>query len=309
MKIKRFFIEYFTMNKMQQSGTIVLLCLIIIVALLPRFVAFYKSNRHQPDFAKFDSIMASYEPMPAESYAQHPQKVAVVPDTIFTFDPNTATYDDFLCLGLSERISANIVKYRKSGGTFKTPADFSKIYGITDSVYAALLPYIKITAVAKPAPKTKRVSTSKSAKPETKKSRYQPAELPVVELNTADSAQLDALRGIGPVLAKRIITYREMLGGFHTVEQLREIRNLSAETYADLYIQFTIDSSKIRKIDLNNFEYKELKRHPYMPVAQLNSIMNYRRLMGRFKSVDELLKHKLVDTLTYQKISPYLEAN
>ena len=297
------------MNKMQQSGTIVLLCLIIIVALLPRFVAFYKSNRHQPDFAKFDSIMASYEPMPAESYAQQPKKVAVVPDSIFTFDPNTATYDDFLCLGLSERISANIVKYRKSGGTFKTPADFSKIYGITDSVYAALLPYIKITAVAKPAPKTKRVSTSKSTKPETKKSRYQPAELSVVELNTADSAQLDALRGIGPVLAKRIITYREMLGGFHTVEQLREIRNLSAETYADLYIQFTIDSSKIRKIDLNNFEYKELKRHPYMPVAQLNSIMNYRRLMGRFKSIDELLKHKLVDTLTYQKISPYLEAN
>lgn len=309
MKIKRFFIEYFTMNKMQQSGTIVLLCLIIIVALLPRFVAFYKSNRCQPDFAKFDSIMASYEPMPAESYAQQPQKVAVVPDSIFTFDPNTATYDDFLCLGLSERISANIVKYRKSGGTFKTPADFSKIYGITDSVYAALLPYIKITTAAKPAAKTKRAMASKSAKPETKKSRYQPAELPVVELNTADSAQLDALRGIGPVLAKRIITYREMLGGFHTVEQLREIRNLSAETYADLYIQFTIDSSKIRKIDLNNFEYRELKRHPYMPVAQLNSIMNYRRLMGRFKSVDELLKHKLVDTLTYQKISPYLEAN
>ncbi len=309
MKIKRFFIEYFTMNKMQQSGTIVLLCLIIIVALLPRFVAFYKSNRHQPDFAKFDSIMASYEPMPAESYAQQPPKVAVVPDSIFTFDPNTATYDDFLCLGLSERISANIVKYRKSGGTFKTPADFSKIYGITDSVYAALLPYIKITTAAKPAAKTKRATASKSTKPETKKSRYQPAELPVVELNTADSAQLDALRGIGPVLAKRIITYREMLGGFHTVEQLREIRNLSAETYADLYIQFTIDSSKIRKIDLNNFEYKELKRHPYMPVAQLNSIMNYLRLMGRFKSVDELLKHKLVDTLTYQKISPYLEAN
>lgn len=297
------------MNKMQQSGTIVLLCLIIIVALLPRFVAFYKSNRRQPDFAKFDSIMASYEPMSAESYAQQPPKVAVVPDSIFTFDPNTATYDDFLCLGLSERISANIVKYRKSGGTFKTPADFSKIYGITDSVYAALLPYIKITTAAKPAAKTKRVSTSKSTKPETKKSRYQPAELLIVELNTADSAQLDALRGIGPVLAKRIITYREMLGGFHTVEQLREIRNLSAETYADLYIQFTIDSSKIRKIDLNNFEYKELKRHPYMPVAQLNSIMNYRRLMGRFKSVDELLKHKLVDTLTYQKISPYLEAN
>jgi DNA uptake protein ComE-like DNA-binding protein len=104
------------------------------------------------------------------------------------------------------------------------------------------------------------------------------------------------------------MAYRDMLGGFYSVEQLREIRKLPPETYANLYSQFTIDTSKITRINLNDFKYKQLSGHPYMSVAQLNSIMNYKKLMGNFKSVSDLLKYKLVDTITYEKISPYLEA-
>lgn len=304
MKLKQFFIDYFSMNRMQQSGAIVLIFLIIVVSLLPRFVDRYKTNRSRQDFSRFDSIMANYKPLPTAS--KEPETWTA--DTVFMFDPNTATYDDFLSMGLSERISANIVKYRKSGGKFKKPDDFAKIYGITDSVYNALLPYIYIKVSEEPAkPKKSYVQRTKKQEGNKQSVQYHPTELPIVELNTADSVQLDALRGIGPVLARRIIAYREMLGGYYSVEQLREIRNLSPETYANLYIQFTIDSTKIRRIDLNNFEYQDLKKHPYMLVSQLNSIMNYKRVMGRFKSVDELLTHKLVDTLTYQKISPYLE--
>jgi len=226
------------------------------------------------------------------------------------FDPNTATYDDFLCLGLSERISANIIKYRNSGGRFKTPTDFAKIYGISDSVYSRLEPYISIAA--KTPPESKK-QTAKKKYTDSKKSEqsarpaYEPKEKPIVELNSADSAQLVALRGIGSVLARRIITYREMLGGFYSVEQLREIRNLPPETYASLYPQFTIDTAKIVKIDLNDFKYKQLSSHPYLAITQLNAIMSYKRVQGKFNAVDDLLKYKLVDTLTYEKLSPYLE--
>ena len=309
MKLKQFFIEYFTMNRMQQSGTLVLIFLIIVVALLPRFVARYNANRNQPDFARFDSIMANYEPLVDEADSR--QADTKIADTIFTFDPNTATYDDFLSIGLSERISANIVKYRQSGGKFKKPDDFAKIYGITDSVYNRLRPYIYIMVsedAGKPQKTYGKKTKRNSAKP-SETTYSQPKEQPMVELNTADSAQLDALRGIGPVLARRIITYREMLGGFYSVEQLREIRSLPSETYASLYEQFYIDTTKITKIDLNDFKYKQLSRHPYMSVTQLNSIMNYKKLMGKFESVSDLQKYKLIDTLTYDKISPYLEAH
>ena len=309
MKLKQFFIEYFSMNRMQQSGTLVLIFLIIVVVLLPRFVARYNANRNQPDFARFDSIMANYEPIIDEPDSR--QADTKIADTIFTFDPNTATYDDFLSMGLSERISANIVKYRQSGGKFKKPDDFAKIYGITDSVYNRLRPYIYIMVsedAAKPQKTYDKKTKRNSAKPSAT-TYSQPKEQPMVELNTADSAQLDALRGIGPVLARRIIAYREMLGGFYSVEQLREIRSLPSETYASLYGQFYIDTTKITKIDLNDFKYKQLSRHPYMSVTQLNSIMNYKKLMGKFESVSDLQKYKLIDTLTYDKISPYLEVH
>lgn len=307
MKLKQFFIEYFSMNRMQQSGTMVLIVLIIVVALLPRIVARYNANRNQPDFARFDSIMANYEPLVNEPDSR--QTDTKIADTIFTFDPNTATYDDFLSMGLSERISANIVKYRNSGGKFRTPNDFARIYGINDSIYSRLKPYISIAANSQNYTKQSTKKKYADNKRQEKYDRivYEPKELLIVELNSADSAQLVALRGIGKVLAHRIIAYREMLGGFYSVEQLREIKSLPPETYANLYTQFTIDTSRISKINLNNFQYKQLSRHPYMPVAQLNSITNYKRLMGNFRSVSDLLKYKLVDTLTYEKISPYLE--
>ena len=132
MKLKQFFSEYFCMNRMQQSGTIVLICLIIVVSVLPRFVAYYRANSNMPDFAKFDSIMASYEVLEDVPVAAKMQSPAI--DTLFAFDPNTVSYEDLLCLGLSEKISANIVKYRKSGGSFRKAEDFARIYGITDSV-------------------------------------------------------------------------------------------------------------------------------------------------------------------------------
>lgn len=296
------------MNKTQQCGSIVLICLIVVTIVLPRLVSYYKQNNSQPDFSKFEemknNIVEYQEP---EAAKQSETEI----DTIFTFDPNKASYDDFVCLGLSEKIAANIVKYRKAGGRFAKPEDFSKIYGITDSVYERLSPYISIpqgtSHVAKNAnqKKKKRTHIYNNSMPSKEKSGM---TLSVVELNSADSAQLDALRGIGPVLAKRILAYRELLGGYYSVEQLREIRNLSDETYADLFMQFSVDTAQISKIDINNFTYKQLSKHPYMPIGQLNSIMNYKKLVGKFQSVGDLLKYKLVDSLTFMKMEPYLVA-
>lgn len=305
MGFKKFFKDYFTLSKTQQYGSIVLIFLILIVAVAPRIVSCCIEKKRQPDFSKFREIMDNYvewtEPTEPDSPVRN--------DTVFTFDPNLVTYDDLLCLGLSEKVSSNIIKYRKSGGKFKTPADFSKIYGINDSIFARLKPYISIqqnSQQQKKSTKTKRDNVQKQHS--YGKSERSESKLTIIELNTADSAQLVLLRGIGPVLAKRIITYRNLLGGFYSVEQLREIRNLSDETYTYIYMQLSADTSSITKIDINDFKYRQLSNHPYMSLSQLNSIMNYKRLMGNFSSVSDLLKYKLVDTLTYEKISPYLEA-
>lgn len=304
MNFKKFFKDYFTLSKTQQYGSIVLIFLILIAAVTPRIVSSCIEERRQPDFDKFREMMDNYvewtEPIETDD-------AQMQNDTVFTFDPNIATYDDLLCLGLPEKVSSNIIKYRKSGGKFKTPDDLSKIYGINDSIFARLKPYISIQQNVRQAKtkKTKRDNVQKQYS--YGKSERSESNLTIIELNTADSAQLVLLRGIGPVLAKRIMTYRDLLGGFYSVEQLREIRNLSDETYTYLYMQLSADTAAITKIDLNHFKYRQLSNHPYMSLAQLNSIMNYKRLIGNFSSVNDLLKYKLVDTITYEKISPYLE--
>lgn len=306
MKFKRFFKEYFTMNRIQQRGSIVLVCLIVIVLVLPRAVFYFKERRERPNLELFEEIMDNYVELGDDEPIQQ-----MFDDTVFTFNPNDATYDDFVRLGLSERIANNIVKYRKSGGKFKTPDDFSRIYGITDSMYEKLRPFIKIPQQQQKGKKD--IKGAKSDKSHIYNNRYERKRdnynetLSTVELNSADSAKLEALRGIGPVLAKRIVAYRDILGGYHSVEQLREINNMSDKTFADLYAQFEVDTTKIRKIDINDFKYKQLSSHPYLPLAQLNSIMNYKRLMGKFSAVDDLLKYKLVDSVTFEKLSPYLE--
>lgn len=294
------------MNRIQQRGSIVLVCLIVIVLVLPRAVFYFKERRERPNLELFEEIMDNYVELGDDEPIQQ-----MFDDTVFTFNPNDATYDDFVRLGLSERIANNIVKYRKSGGKFKTPDDFSRIYGITDSMYEKLRPFIKIPQQQQKGKKD--IKGAKSDKSHIYNNRYERKRdnynetLSTVELNSADSAKLEALRGIGPVLAKRIVAYRDILGGYHSVEQLREINNMSDKTFADLYAQFEVDTTKIRKIDINDFKYKQLSSHPYLPLAQLNSIMNYKRLMGKFSAVDDLLKYKLVDSVTFEKLSPYLE--
>ena len=217
------------------------------------------------------------------------------------------TFDELVLLGLPEKTATAIVNYRKAGGKFRKPDDFARIRDIDDSVYNRLSPYINIVRAEQPK-KTYSKDTKTTKKAKTSNQGWQDRkEAAIVELNTADSTQLVAMYGIGPTTARRIISYRRLLGGFYSVEQLREVQNFNEETYIKLYPQFTVDTSKIKRINLNDFKYNDLKRHPYVTTAQLNSIMNYKKLMGRFNAVGDLLKYHLLDTLTYERVQPYLE--
>ncbi|MFI5135962.1 MAG: ComEA family DNA-binding protein, partial [Chitinophagales bacterium] len=118
---------------------------------------------------------------------------------LFTFDPNTATGEDFRKLGMNDRLIKTILNYRSKGGKFFEADDFRKIYGLKEEDFQRLKPYIQIVSVAEKSPAQ---SQNQIDKPSTK-------ENPVlIEINKADSADLVSLRGIGEVLSSRIIKYR-----------------------------------------------------------------------------------------------------
>jgi len=128
----------------------------------------------------------------------------------------------------------------------------------------------------------------------------------LININSADSVGLRQIRGIGPVLSKRIVKYRYLLGGFVSSEQLKEVYGIDEERYEQIEKQFYTDSSGIRYIDLNKADQYALSRHPYLSESQAGAIITYRKSRGDIDRPELLLDEKILDEEVYRKIRPYL---
>lgn len=222
------------------------------------------------------------------------------------FDPNTSSKDDFVRLGLSEQVAGTIINYREKGGRFYQPNDLQKIYGLKTDDYERLKPYIKISSSSY-AKATSQPTTMQG-------SNYTPSNLEVypkkdirvlVNLNTADSSQLTAVKGIGPVYASRIIKYRDLLGGFINKEQLLEVYGITPEIFEHIDSQITCEP-KVKPIKVHEAEWVDLKRHPYISKDLANLFVNYIQNHGKMDSLGVLLDLDIIDKEDYQKLKPYL---
>ena len=214
----------------------------------------------------------------------------------FAFDPNTATVEEFQRLGLSAKIAGNIIKYREKGGYFREAAQFGKVYGLKEEDFQRLQPFIRIeTPEAKPAAEKK---TGPAAKPE-------PAFI-AIDINTATAGDWQQLRGIGPSFARRIVNYRDKLGGFAKVEQVAETFGLPDSTFQQLEPHLRA-SSVYRKIRINEADVETLKAHPYLNWKQANMLINYRANHGPFRTFEDVRRVEGLPGETLQKIEAYLE--
>ncbi len=212
----------------------------------------------------------------------------------FKFDPNDLSDDKWKHLGLSEKTINTIRKYLKKGGRFYKPEDLKKIYGLKMDWYKRAEPYIQILEIDNPDIKTStRVIVNDK-------------KVPLVELNSADSLLLVDLPGIGPVLAGRILKYRNLLGGFVMKEQLLEVYGLPYETFENISRVVNIDTTGITKIDLNKAAYSKLIRHPYMDVYTVKGILNYRDIQGNIIDVNELKTNRIISEESFSRIKPYI---
>jgi DNA uptake protein ComE-like DNA-binding protein len=206
--------------------------------------------------------------------------------TPFPFDPNKLTKEQGLDLGLHESVVNAIIAYRQKGGQFKSPTDLKRIYTLTEEEFKILEPFIQITA---------DTSISLPIRKEV-----------VIDLNSADSLDLQQLQGIGPSFARRIIRYRDLLGGFCRKEQLLEVYGMDSTRYLGIVNQVSVDRKNIRKININKVTIKEMTKHPYIEFYLAKSIINYRNEKGVFNDVNEIREAKLIYPELYLKIEPYL---
>lgn len=209
----------------------------------------------------------------------------------FYFDPNTASYETLLQLGLDTKEASTLIKYRNKGGRFRNASDIKKIYGIDTKKAEYLIPFVNLASDTSEKVRTKTIQRQK----------------PLLEINNCDSASLVTLPGIGPVLSARIIKYRHLLGGFARIDQLKEVYGLPIETYELIKRRIFVDTLALTRISVNSADYKELSRLPYIEKYEVTSILKYRELKGRLTGIADLIENKLITEEKAGKIRPYLK--
>lgn len=128
----------------------------------------------------------------------------------------------------------------------------------------------------------------------------------VLNINLTDTTALIRVPGIGATFANRIVKYRELLGGYHDVEQLRELYGMTEERYASLVSWFVVENDTIRKIQVNKAPFGELLRHPYLSLEQTKIIVNMRERKGHISSLDEFALYDQFNDSVRGKLEPYL---
>ena len=211
----------------------------------------------------------------------------------FTFDPNLADSTTFSRLGLKAYQIRNILKYRSKGGYFKVKSDFAKIYGLDKKLYEELAPYISISLKqdgisGKEIVHNNEITAFSREKQPAVKNQEKYTSGIVIDLNTADTTQLKQIPGIGSAFSRRIVNYREKLGGFYSVEQLNEVYGITPEMFRQLETWFRIDVTKIRKISVNKLGIEQLRQHPYINYKQAKLFYEIRKNKGSIESLSQV---------------------
>ena len=219
------------------------------------------------------------------------------------FDPNTVDSMTLLHLGFKPWQAKNMLKYRAKGGRYRKKEDMKKLYGMTDSMYIALEPYICIQQNSIVIDSTKVDTVSLDSLPKWRSIKKDT----ILNLRTADTTELKLIRSIGSYRAKMIVRYREQLGGYVRVEQILEAKGMDKVIADSILSHFYIDSVVVNKMPVNKMRPEVLQRHPYLNFEQAKAIYEYRRKHIRIKSAEELKKIKGLSPTDIEKISIYLD--
>lgn len=129
----------------------------------------------------------------------------------------------------------------------------------------------------------------------------------IIDINKADAAAWESLKGIGPVLAARIIRFRDKLGGFYAISQIRETYGLPDSTFNKIQPYLRLNAVSLKKLDLNSADEQTLAQHPYIRYKLARLIVLYRSNNGPFSQPSDLLGIPLVDDSIYRKIEHYIK--
>lgn len=299
--------SFLTLSKFEQRGIVVLVALLAIISGVNFLVPLtfrprqYSNKKFQAEVARFKAAQKhledSLEIVKLQNHKQLTFAQAKARLHPFPFDPNHLTTQQGIKLGLTLKQIQQIQHYVEKGGKFRKKSDFKKMYCISEVEYDILSPYLNIPEIH-----------HKNAGRNSKSSFALRFDVPPasIKINTCDTSQLIKKLHLKPWLALRIIKYRNLLGNFYSIAQLKEVYGLKRTEYLKIKKYFTCDSTQVKKIDLNHASFKQLLHNPYIDYKTTQKIVNTRRNLKGYKHLSELMNRAGIPDSLYGKIRHYL---
>jgi len=298
--------DYLKFSKRERRAILVWVFLVVILKLTGYVYENYLVRKHGSlgELVKFTGVIDSFraEPYNDKGYTPRKRQYEDLNNTyetaghisLFEFDPNTATAEEWSKLGVSDKTIAGIKKYLSKGGRFRKPEDIQKIWGIKNDHALKLLAYVKIP------PEPERPKTYLDKK------NFSAHKILAIDINLSDSLAWESLPGIGSKLAGRIIKFRDKLGGFHSLSQVSETFGLTDSVFQKIKPLLKISESPLKKININEAGLDELKTHPYIRYQLAKVIIEYRKQHQRFQEPADLKKIMIITEEQFIKIKPYI---
>lgn len=294
-------------SKKEYRGVIWLAAFALLLLIANQLVHRYYSSRINPSLQKeesayLDSLVALIKLDSAEHQLERPDfaKPEIVRElALHRFDPNTVSREEWVAMGLPERVFNGFEKYRMKGGRIRKPEQILKLYNLDAELGRKMVPYIQIDSSLFARPKFEFESKPQKV--------FEKKEKVLFDLNQADTTQLMTVFGIGRGIANRIVRYRNNLGGFHSKNQVYEVFALDSLVVDELFTRaFLPEKPALNPLYINQATEEDLGKHPYIRKSLARYIFKYRQQHGDYKKPEDLLEIKVMNPEVVEKLKPYL---
>lgn len=273
--------NYFQFSKDQQRGILGLFLVVIVI----QFVCFFVDFRNAPSVdLKGQRWLSLHSEINVLEKQQNQQVVKM-----HSFNPNFITDYRGYTLGMSVVEMDRLLAFRKENKYVNSAKEFQLVTGVSDSLLGVISPYFKFPDWVE------NKSITKSAGFSNTKSAYfsKKEKIIIKDINQATQEDLIKIYGIGEVISMRILKFKESLGSFVSMEQMKDVWGLSPEVIDKLNTSFKVGTlPSLKKIDINNASVKELAQFPYFKYALAREIVIYRSMNGDIKNAGDLIKIK-----------------
>jgi DNA uptake protein ComE-like DNA-binding protein len=270
---------FFNFTREQRTGIFVLFAIIILLQMIYFFADFSFEAKEYPDKQKWLSLQSKVDSMKTNNSKGFPK--------IYPFNPNFITDYKGYKLGMSVAEIDRLLAFRKENKYVNSSKEFQNVTKISDSLLHAIAPYFKFPDWVnnkKEYKEFKKYPNQAFAKKE---------KIILIDINLATKEDLMKIYGIGEAISLRILKQKESLGGFVSMEQMKDVWGLSPEVIENLNTHFKVSVLlNFKKIDINNASLKELSQFYYFRYALAKEIVTYRSMRGNINNIEDLTKIK-----------------